>query len=419
MKFIKKISYIILITILITSQVAIPDFSMQAEAKSLKNLKDELAALRVKYEQNKDRQAATQEEINSAIREINKISKEKQAIADEIVVLNEEIEQLNLDIIDKNEEIKDIISYYQLTATGEDAYLEYVFTATDFTDFIYRMAIAEQLSNYNNKLIDEYNNLITTNEKKKNELSEKNVQLNNKTKTLEKRMSELQYELANTNESVLSIEDEIEALRETISTYEKLYKSNECDINEDYDECFAKTPEGVLPEGTAFYRPVVSGRISANWGWYSPFGYSMWHYGLDFAGTGYKAKVYSIATGQVVSIVNAKSIYASTGRNVCGGNKVYVNHTVNGKKYTSGYYHLATINVKVGDIVTYNTQVGTVGGTKAEYWDNCSTGAHVHLQIATGHYQGSSSFNAQSFNPRNVVNAPKLGGSFSNRKQAF
>ena len=48
-------------------------------------------------------------------------------------------------------------------------YLEYVFTATDFTDFIYRMAIAEQLSDYNEKLISDYEDLIIENEKKKEE----------------------------------------------------------------------------------------------------------------------------------------------------------------------------------------------------------------------------------------------------------
>lgn len=419
MKYLKKLSYVILITILIASQVVIPDFTENVSASSLKTLKAELAVLKAKQQENKNKQAATAEEISKATREVNKISEEKEKIVQEIEKLNKEIEQLNLDINAKNEEIKDIISYYQLTATGEDAYLEYIFTATDFTDFIYRMAIAEQLSNYNTRLINEYNELITKNETKKNELSLKNIELNNKTKALEKKLIELSHELANTNESILSVDDEIESLKETISVYEKLYKSNGCNEAEDYDECFAKTPEGTLPEGTAFYRPVVKGYVSADWGWYRPFGYDMWHYGIDFAGTGYKAPVYSSGTGQVVAIVDAKALYASTKKNVCGGNKVYINHTINGKKYTTGYYHLATINVRVGDIVTYNTQVGTVGGTSAEYWDNCSTGAHVHLQVASGHFLGSSSFNASSFNPRNVLNAPSVGKSFSNRSQAF
>ena len=46
MKYIKKISYVLLIIILLGVQVVIPDFIPEAEAKSLKNLKDELATLK-------------------------------------------------------------------------------------------------------------------------------------------------------------------------------------------------------------------------------------------------------------------------------------------------------------------------------------------------------------------------------------
>ena len=42
-----------------------------------------------------------------------------------------------------------------LTSKGENVYLEYVFQAKNFTDFIYRGAVVEQLTKYNDELIDD------------------------------------------------------------------------------------------------------------------------------------------------------------------------------------------------------------------------------------------------------------------------
>ncbi len=429
MKFIKNISYIILIFVLLGSQVVIPDFVPNIEAKSLKNLRDELAALEKEYQDNQNEKEATEAEIASARKQIDKIGKEQEDIAEEIKNITADMKQLDEQIDAKNDQIKDIISYYQLTATGSDAYLEYVFTATDFTDFIYRMAIAEQLSDYNEKLISDYEDLIIENEKKKEELSNKTIELDKKTKELEKKVSELRVALKETMEGALSIEDEIKIMKAAIKEYEKMYKDYKCEETDDYKVCLAKAPSNQLPPGTAFFRPVVSGRISSNYGYRSftlngkP--YSDFHYGLDFAST-HGNSVYSIANGKVVAIRNAKATYDADPKKkkICGGNEVFIIHTVNGKDYTSGYFHLATINVKVGDVVTYDTKIGTVGGNpKIEYWDNCSTGAHVHLQMATGHYLSDyysySSFTSHKMNPRNVVNAPALGKSFSGRNTKY
>ena len=66
---------------------------------------------------------------------------------------------------------------------------------------------------------------------------------------------------------------------------------------------------------------------------------------------------------------------------------LYIQHIVNGTRYTSGYFHLSHINVRVGDMVTQNTVIGGVGGNPGiEWWDGCSTGTHLHLQLAYGLY---------------------------------
>lgn len=103
---------------------------------------------------------------------------------------------------------------------------------------------------------------------------------------------------------------------------------------------------------------------------------------------------------------------------------VYINHMINGKRYTSAYYHLASYNVKVGDVVNYNTVIGKMGGNPAyETWDRCSTGSHVHFSLSTGNwgttYKSYSGFIARNFNPRNVVNMPALGKTFNSRTRKY
>lgn len=429
MKILKKISYIVLIVILLGVQVVIPDFIPEAEAKSLKNLRDELAELKEKYKENQGQQQATEAEIKEANRQIGKLSEEKSNIEKEIQELTSQIEQLNKDIEDKNEDIKEILQYYQLTDTGSEAYLEYVFASADFTDFIYRMAIAEQLSDYNEELITEYENLIIENEQKKTQLSNKAIELEKKTKDLEKKILELQDVLAGTLDGAMSIEKEIKEVEKILKEYEQKYKDYKCQETEEYSACMAKAPSNELPPGTAFYRPVVSGTVSSNYGPRSFMlngkPYSDFHQGLDFA-TGHGNNIYAIANGKVVYIQNAEASYKKDGDKVCGGNKIYIAHTVNGKTYTSGYFHVGKIKVKKGDIVTYDTVIATVGGVPwIENWEDpkCSTGAHVHLQLATGHYMSDYwfyyNFTAKSFNPRQVLNAPAEGKKFTNRKTKY
>ena len=52
-------------------------------------------------------------------------------------------------------------------------YLDYAMGAKTFTDFIYRVAISEQLIEYNDSLVDEYNDLIVKNKEKQQSLKKK------------------------------------------------------------------------------------------------------------------------------------------------------------------------------------------------------------------------------------------------------
>ena len=405
-KFLKKVGCLILVFIMLLVNFFIKPEEV-VEAKTLRDLKEELEAKKEEYKNSLNQKELTEAEIASIKKNIDAINTEISNIQKEMLNLTNEISKLNEDIEEKEKEIKSIINYYQLS-NGESAYLEYIFNAVDFTDFIYRLAITEQLSDYNDKLIDEYNSKIKENEQKKKDLSSKTVALNKKQEDLQIQLKSLRGNLDTIVEENMSIEDEIKVLEEYVDTYQNKYK---CGLDEDIDVC----GRDKLPPGTKFYRPVVQGTVSAHFGWYSPWGQSTWHYGTDFAGTGHGADVYSVASGKVAAIVKKAS---------CGGNMVYIQHVINGTRYTSGYFHLSHVNVKVGDTVTQNTVIGGVGGSPSiEWWDKCSTGVHLHLQIAYGlyleDYYSYSGFEAKSIDPRLVINLPGVGVWFTNRELKY
>lgn len=405
MKYVKKIFSILLIIVIMTVTFILPS-NTRVDAKTLRTLKAELKDAEDRYQKNKNEKELTEQQISSKRNRVSEINKEIDDIQEEMVNLEEEIEQLNINIEKKEKEIKQIVNYYQLSS-GQSAYLEYIFNAQSFTDFIYRAAIAEQLSNYNDKLVDEFNQMIENNKAKEKELAAKTVSLNQRQTELQAEIADLGSHLSEVMEINVSVEDEIKALRELVNTYENVYH---CSLDETLEACTAKK----LPPGTAFFRPVVSGHISSDYGarTYMLNGRRVtdYHYGIDFA-TSHGTPVYSIANGRVAWIIRKAS---------CGGNMVFVHHTVNGKDYTSGYFHLATINVSIGDTVTFNTVVGTVGGSPGiETWDRCSSGSHVHLQMSTTHIEAKDGFYtrflARRINPRSVVNIPKLGAYFTSR----
>ena len=146
---VKKFLYIIFMFCLIISNLYVP----VAEAKTLGDMKKELEEFKKQYEENQLEKELSEKEKQEIEANINSISQSIYQAGEDIKNLNKEIEILNEEIKKDEEEIKDILSFTQIQ-NGESAYLEYAFGAKTFTDFIYRIAVSEQLTSYNVALIE-------------------------------------------------------------------------------------------------------------------------------------------------------------------------------------------------------------------------------------------------------------------------
>ena len=396
MKIYKKIAIFVLLLFVLVPNV---------NAKTLRDLKNELAAIKEKKSQNDSKKNLTKNEINSVNSNIEGIRNKITESENTIKKLTEDINELNENISKKELEIKEIIHFLQVS-NGENAYLEYIFGSKDITDFIYRSAVSGQLVNYNDKLIDEYNDTIKKNQKKQEDLKVEMVNLGEKQKSLEAELSKLGNTLKDLNSISVDIDAEIAAQEKVVNYYEKTLQ---CKLDENINSC------GKVPYSGKFIRPIQSGRITSNFGsrcyWNGTQGRTVcsYHYGIDIAGG--DTQVYAAAPGTVANILWKQS---------CGGNMLFVNHNVGGNYYTTGYYHLKSINVKVGDYVDQNTVMAITGGDSSTWgYDRCSTGRHLHFAVATGLYMKDylswSTYQSRNINPITVVNFPGSGVWFSNR----
>ena len=395
----KKITTYILIFLIVFCLVT------KVEAKTLKDLKNELAAYEKSMNEAKNKKNYTQSEINNANTRIktirNTIEKDQENIKkteDEIVVLEQKADE-------KEEQIKDIISFLQIT-NSENAYMEYIFGAKSIEDLVLRSAVSEQMVAYNDDLINDYNNTIVEYKEKNEDLKKQINNLNSEQDNLKAELVKLGDNLDAADEEMASVQSQIDAQKKLINYYQNTLG---CKDDQDITKC------GNIPFSGKMIRPLQSFTITSEFGYRVHPIKKVWkfHSGMDLAGG--SIDVYSVAPGTVAGI---------SWKNSCGGTMIFVHHNINGSYYTSTYMHLYKVNVQVGDYVDQNTKIATTGGYYTlTPWDSCSTGRHLHLSISRGlylkDYTGWNAWTSKLINPRTMINFPRQGVWVSNRTKQY
>jgi len=311
----------------------------------------------------------TEAELKEANAQIDKIKNEMKSLTEEVTKINMEITEYNLEIQDKSLQTKEIFQYFQMSQ-GENTYMEYVFGAESITDLIYRYAIVEQMTEYNNKVTKELEELIEQNKEREKEIEQINKELKIKKENLDKKVSELGITKKQLGGIYVELEKDIKEARETIQMYKDL-------------GCKSHHVIGVdCANGTAgnFRRPVSWGYITSEFG--SRWG--SYHTGIDISNWDpYNTKIYPVANGTITMI--AKDFY--------GALMVAIVHydVVNKQYYTSLYAHLDSYapNIYKGKSVTTEDFIGYMGNT------GYSTGPHLHLEVTPCMLYGDS--NCRSF----------------------
>lgn len=381
--FIKKALNINFILLLVVPMMMMP-YVVNADSKdnmTIKQLTDQLSKEEAQLKENENKSKLTAEQITKIKNNINLIGKQMEESNANVIRLKKEIDELKIKIEQKDKEIKKIINFLQVSS-GESEYLEYTFGAKTFTDFIYRMAITEQLTDYNDRLIKEYNTMIENNKKKQAEEAAEIEVLKTKQAEATKEALKLQSEQANLSSDRGSIKKGIESTKTILNEL----KAKGCRDDETATSCSLRV-DGFPVSSSGMIRPVATGPITSEFG-------PRWgeiHGGVDI-GVGIGTQVYAVASGIVTDIND----YGGTGKSI------HIRHIVDGKYYTSCYQHLSQYKVYVGQVV-YRGQVIALSGNTGY-----STGPHLHFALFYG-WAGfdypiwSGTYQTKWFNPKFMI----------------
>lgn len=365
-------------------------------AISLKDYRIQYEKDLAKYNNSKNKQAEAKSKINSLQGDIGNVGNNIAKYQKDIENSKAKIEELNKEIEEKKKEIDNLLSFMQISE-GDNVYLEYIFEATSFTDFIYRSAIVEQLTKYNDELIDDMYKKIEENKQLQKQLAK---QIEDSEKEMDKLNNLLNSANVSLNQLVdehVDIEEDMDASKKQYEYFKKEFKNNGCSEDTDINVCLK------VPSSTGFIRPLVKATVTSEFGMrYHPTRH-IWtlHSGIDL-GVPIGTNVYPAANGVVTKIARVKN--PNIAGSSCGGNKIYVKHLVNGKEFVTVYMHVHTIKVNLGDYVTVNTVIAGSGG--GESYDYCTTGPHLHFSIMKG---------KSYLQPRNYVSFPAKGKRFTSR----
>jgi len=395
----KKLNILSLCFLVIISIVALP---IETHAKTIKEFEAEVEKFTKELQEKKDKVVKNDAEVAEIKKRITSIEEQIKSAEKEIEELQNEIDKCNQEIAKKNEESKKIIEYYQIS-NGENAYLEYAFGATDITDLIYRISIVEQLTDYNDKVMKELDELVKKNTKHQKELTDKKESLKKLEQSLQKEKERIDADSAAQKAAMPNIEQQIRSAKDNLNYYKRLG----CGSTEDIQACQYRIQQssggssgGSVPSTNGFFRPMVNGYITQ--------GYKgRYHLGMDLSSSNKSIPVYPIATGVVFKIYYDNCSYNNC-RYGCNGRAkvVKIRHNVGGKYIYSTYAHLGSFgSISEGMIVSPNTMIGTMGNS------GCSTGAHLRLEVTSCDWNPGggctwAEYQGRTINPTNYVSIP-------------
>lgn len=350
-----------LVSIVLILYLVLPINVKAAQITTFGQVLDDLTKAENELKQNQQSINNNKNQLNSDNAKINSLYDEIKQMDEEAKRLENEIEDSNKEIEEKQEQTKDIAVYLQMSG-GENTYLEYVFGSETITDLVYRVAVVKQITEYNNKVINDLENLIKANEDRKVVLADTQKKHKEKISNLEVEVKKLKSSISALGDLSPSLEEEVKSKRKIV----EYYRSEGCKKRSDRIglDCATTSANAV------FSRPIKNGYVTSFIG----YRWGSLHRGIDLGSkTGKSTPLYSIGYGVITSIWNDRY---ENGRPV-GANCINVEYkTTDGTYYTAIYGHLSRYgNVYEGMKVDPNTILGYMGDT------GYATGVHLHLEL--------------------------------------
>lgn len=344
--------------------------------------------IKSKIEQSKTKQQEKEKEIKNKEKEQQSVMDKKEVLDQKISDIQQNINEIE-DVIDesdrqiaeKNEELEAAEERLEavedqlkqrvksMYMNGNTSYLEILFGAQSFSDFISRVNMLKFIVDNDNQMIAEVAADKNTNEQAKAVIEEQKQEQENAKSLQVSEKKRMQESVAEQQEIMDSLENDIDTLK---AEQEKLKASEDALMREmDRIEAAEKaatksnasTATVTRGSGVMGWPLAVSGKITSRFGYRSDTAIHN-HTGVDLAAS----------TG--TAILAADSGTVSAVKYDAGGYGYYVLISHGGGLFTL-YGHCSATYVSAGQSVSKGQKIAAVGST------GYSTGPHLHFEVRT------------------------------------
>jgi len=367
-----------LISIILTFLLCMVSFSSYAfndvdnTSEVLNVLQEEKNEIEEQIQQSQQHINEIDEELSKNMQQIAKLDIGIKETETTLITLNNEIISLEVELKTTQNRLDEVTTNYNtqkdlldkrlvaMYMAGDTQYLDVLLASTGIIDFISNYYLVTELVEYDTKLLEIVEQEKTMMEFIKNDLSNKQTELNKQKQEQLKIQNVLENNKIIREKYVKQLNKEESELQEKIDEYYKQIQSIETEIK----ELVALKSFGEEYKGGTMVWPIEKHyRITSRYGMrtHPITGVYKLHTGIDIsAQTGVEFR--SAAYGMVIK----------AGYNSAYGNMVIIDH---GGGVQTLYAHGSSIEVKIGDVVNAGDVVLKVGST------GYSTGPHAHFEI--------------------------------------
>lgn len=348
----------------------------EAEIDAAEKEKKELTAGLTNVEKVKKELEKSKANLTAYVQELDKtvtdIQTKIETLNGQIAEKEAEIERTKLELAEAEQDEADQYAAMQnrmqsLYEQGDTYYLELLSESGSFADFLNKLDYIEQLSQYDNNLLIEYQGVVEYVSLCKAKLEVEQEVLNETKAAAEAEQRAMEELIKEKEAEILAFENDIAKKEEIIAAYEAEI-AEQTSVIEALEAAVAADRADLWGErvynGGMFCWPAPSyTRISDDYGYrnHPILNVQQFHTGVDMAAPG-GTPILAAYDGAVVQAAYNSSM----------GNYVMIDH---GSGLYTIYMHAQKLMVSAGDEVSRGEQIATVGTTGR------STGNHLHFSV--------------------------------------
>lgn len=348
----------------------------EAEIDAAEKEKKELTAGLTNVEKVKKELEKSKANLTAYVQELDKtvtdIQTKIETLNGQIAEKEAEIEKTKLELAEAEQDEADQYAAMQnrmqsLYEQGDTYYLELLSESGSFADFLNKLDYIEQLSQYDNNLLIEYQGVVEYVSLCKAKLEVEQEVLNETKAAAEAEQRAMEELIKEKEAEILAFENDIAKKEEIIAAYEAEI-AEQTSVIEALEAAVAADRADLWGErvynGGMFCWPAPSyTRISDDYGYrnHPILNVQQFHTGVDMAAPG-GTPILAAYDGAVVQAAYNSSM----------GNYVMIDH---GSGLYTIYMHAQKLMVSAGDEVSRGEQIATVGTTGR------STGNHLHFSV--------------------------------------